>query len=171
MGMKVAAAPERRGLVWVLLISVLLLAATLRLTNLDAYPDWVHHDHTMVGENARHLTLSTFTQRVYSVCGPMMAFTTFFLWVFGPKLWVLRLSAACAGIAIVGGLYALGAAVFGRRVGLIAAALATTQNVLLLFSRLPYVIDPVAPIVWGLWCGVRGWQLRRWPWWVASGAL
>jgi len=169
--MKIADAPERRGVVRALLISVLLLAAILRLAYLDAYPDWVHHDHILVGENARHLTLSTLTQRSYSVGGPMMAFTTFFLWVFGPKLWVLRLSAACAGIAIVGGLYALGTAVFGRGVGLIAAALAATQNVLLLYSRLPYVIDPVAPMVWGLWCGVRGWQLRRWPWWVTSGAV
>jgi 4-amino-4-deoxy-L-arabinose transferase-like glycosyltransferase len=169
--MSMATATERRGLAGVSLVLVLALAAALRFAYPDAYPDWVHHDHTMFGRYARDLTLSKLAQRPYSVGGPMMACTTFFLWVFGAHLWVLRLTAACAGVAIVGGVYALGSAVFSRRVGLIAAALAATQNVLLLYSRLPYIIEPLAPMLWGLWCGVRGWQTRRWPWWVGSGLL
>jgi len=79
--------------------------------------------------------------------------------IFGAHHWVLRLLGAIAGVVIVWGTYLLGTALFNWRVGLVGALLTMVNNVLLLYSRQPYVLDPVAPLVLALYCIAIG--LRR----------
>lgn len=153
-----------------ILVLLLLLAAGLRLYRLDLYPDWFHHDHTVVGANILHLTWGTLTQRVYSIGGPSMALTRGLIGVFGAHLWVLRVTAALSGILIVGIVYLLGREV-DDWTALYAAALCVTNHPLLLFSRLPYVLEPVGFMLCGFYWLLRGWQTRRRGWWVASAVL
>ena len=99
-----------------------------------------------------------------------MALTTGLFWVLGPHLWVLRVTAALSGTLTVGMVYLLGREI-DDWTGIFAAALCTTSHPLLLFSRLPYVMDPVGPMLCGFYLVLRGWQSRRVWWWAASGFL
>ncbi|MFQ5668429.1 MAG: glycosyltransferase family 39 protein, partial [Candidatus Binatia bacterium] len=160
--------------VWVLLALVLLAAIVTRFWQIGYYPDIVHHDHSIYGEAALH-TLRGNWQRffgsVYSVGRPWIVACAAGLELFGTHYWVLRLLGAISGVVIVWGTYLLGAILFNRRIGLIAALLVTVNHALLLYSRQPYVLDPVAPLVLAVYCAAVGLKRGcRWHW-CLSGLL
>ncbi len=159
-----SSAPAERAPMWVHAAMGLVIAAAvvMRFWQIGYYPDFVHHDHVIYGDEALNTLRGQWTpffSRVYSVGRPTFIPLGAALEVFGHHYWVLRLMSAIAGVAIVWGTYLLATALFNWRVGLFAAALAMANNVLLLYSRQVYVLDPVAPFVFALYCAVIG--LRR----------
>jgi 4-amino-4-deoxy-L-arabinose transferase-like glycosyltransferase len=154
-----------------LVLLVVCVAGALRLTALWAYPDAVHHDHMLNGAAARALTLGNFFHRPYGAAGPVLVWTTLSLWLFDAAVWALRVPAAICGTLVVAAVYLIGRDLLSARIGLIAAALAACQHVLLLFSRLPDVMEPVAPTLFAVWCAIRAWQRQSVSWAMASGFL
>ncbi len=162
-----AAFPPRRAetrrsrSLW-LALALLVLAAALRFWQIGYYPDHVHHDHGMFGHEvlrAMRGEWQPFFSRVYSIGRPWLVPVMAAFEVFGREYWVLRLSAAVSGVAVVWGTYLLGGVLFNARVAVIAALLVCVNHVLLLYSRQPYVLDPVPPFVFALYCAAIG--LRR----------
>lgn len=141
---------------------VLLAAAGLRFWQIGYFPDFVHHDHGLLGREVLETLRGdwrSFFQRVHSVGRPALLPYLAALRLFGIEYWVLRLPAAVAGVAVVCGTYLLGRELFNGRTGLIAALLVAVNHVLVLYSRQPYVLDPVAPFLFSLYCAAVG--LRR----------
>jgi 4-amino-4-deoxy-L-arabinose transferase-like glycosyltransferase len=161
------------------LLGLLLLAATLmRLWQIGYYPDLIHHDHSAYG-NAALRTLDG-GWKPFFIMDPWTSEGMSRAWLvpciaalqlFGPHHWVLRLTGAISGVLVVWGTYLLGTSLFNRRVGLIAAVLVTVNNGLLLYSRLPYVMDSAWPLVLAVHCAVvalkRGCRLH----WTLAGLL
>jgi 4-amino-4-deoxy-L-arabinose transferase-like glycosyltransferase len=157
-----AASDRTPRIVWAVLFVVLGAAAVTRFWQIGYYPDFVHHDHALFGEEVLRVARGDwqpFFDRVYSVGRPWLVPTALGLRLFGTEYWVLRLTGALSGLGVVAGTYLLGAELFNRRVGLIGAWLATVNHLLLLYSRQPYVLDPAAPFVLALYCAAAG--LRR----------
>lgn len=153
------------------MVGILLLAGLLRFPFLADYPSAWHHDHMGYGAEARAFTWAAITERHYSIGMPFLGISKAAFAVFGEHLWVIRLPAALAGFATVALIYLLGRDLFSRRTGLIAAALASTQHVLLLYSRLPGIGEPVPFTLLALWLGLRAWRTARWWCWLLSGAI
>lgn len=154
-----------------LVLFIVCVAGALRLTALWAYPDAVHHDHMLNGAAARALTLEHCVGRPYGVGGPVLVWTMLSLRLFDAAVWALRVPAAICGTLVVVAVYLIGRDLLSARIGLIAAALAACQHVLLLFSRLPDVMEPVAPTLFAVWCAIRAWQRQSVSWAMASGFL
>lgn len=149
---------------WRLATVIVLGAAFLRLWHLQIYPEFFHHDHMMWGMYALHATWQTMRDFTNLWITPVL------LWLFGGHAWVLRLSSALSGIAAVAATYVLGREV-NERTALAAAALTATNHVFLLYSRIPFVTDPVGPILWALWMALQGWKGRGVHWSIFSGIL
>jgi len=163
---------------WPLLGLVLLAAIVTRFWQIGYYPDGIHHDHSQYGTAA----LRTFdgNWKPFFIMDPWTSETMTRVWLvpcmaalqlFGHHYWVLRLTGAISGVLVVWGTYLLGTSLFNRRVGLIAAVLVTVNNGLLLYSRLPYVMDSAWPLVLAVHCAVvalkRGSRLH----WTLAGLL
>ena len=139
-------------------------AAVLRLWQLGWLPDAVHWDHGMYGNSALRL-LRGESGPFFTMDGnlpkPGMAWWAALFAVFGAHYWVIRLTGALSGILLVLGVYLLGTALFNRRVGAAAAALAAVNHVLLIYSRQPYVLEPAPWFVFSLYFAVLGLQRGR----------
>lgn len=157
------AGAERASRATVVLLSIILVVAIgTRFWQIGYYPDFVHHDHSMFGyEIVRVLRgdWQPFFSRIYSVGRPWFIPALAGFELFGEEYWILRLTAAVSGVILTGGAYLLGKALFNQRVGLVAAFLVCVNQLLLLYSRQPYVLDPAAPFVLALYCAAIG--LRR----------
>ena len=159
-----------------LLLGVVLLGAILtRFWEIGQYPDSTHWDHGTYGSAALKILRGDWkpffiTEPINrSIPRPWVAVCAALLGVFGAHYWVLRLTAAISGVVLVIGTYLLGSSLFNRRVGLAAAFLASVNQVLLLYSRQPYVMDPAAFFVLALYCATVGFRSgRRFPWCVAG---
>ena len=170
------AEPAERAPRWAKMSMGAVLAAAIvtRFWQIGYYPDFVHHDHVMYGDevlSALRGHWTPFFARVYSVGRPTFLPLLLALEVFGAHYWVLRLISAVAGVVIVWGTYLLATALFNSRVGLFAALLVMANNVLLLYSRQVYVLDPVAPFVLALYCAVVGMRRGSRFHWCAAGFL
>jgi len=152
-----SAARRARPLVLLLLLG----AVVTRFWQIGYYPDFVHHDHSIYGHDVLKMLRGDwkpFFVRIHAVGRPWLLSCLFALEVFGHHYWVLRLTGGMSGIIMVWGTYLLGTALCNRRIGLIAALLVLVNNDLLLYSRQPSNIDPVAPFVLALYAltvGVR----------------
>jgi len=152
--------------------AILVTAAALRFWELGYYPDFIHHDHSIYGGNIlrfRDGTWHPFFARVYSVGRPWLLLPAAVTWFTGPTPGILRLTAALSGVLITWGVFHLGRALFSETTALIAAWLAAVNHVLLLFSRQPYVLDPVAPFVLGFCAAVLGVQRASPGHWFLAG--
>lgn len=157
------AATERASLATLtLLAAVLALAVGLRFWQIGSFPDFVHHDHSIYGNEILRCgrgDCQPFFSRAYSVGRPWFLPALVAIDLFGEQYWILRLTAALSGVFLTLGAYLLGKELFNIRVGVITAFLVCVNQVLLLFSRQPYVIDPAAPFVLALFGVAAG--LRR----------
>ena len=159
-----------------MLLGVILLGATFtRFWELGQYPDFVHWDHAIFGSAALKILRGEWSPFFIlepsnrSVPRPWEAVCAALLGVFGAHYWVLRLTAAISGVVLVIGTYLLGSSLFNRRVGLAAAFLASVNQVLLLYSRQSYVMDPAAFFVLALYWAIIGLRSgRRFPWCLAG---
>ncbi|HVO27776.1 MAG TPA: glycosyltransferase family 39 protein, partial [Candidatus Margulisiibacteriota bacterium] len=173
-----AAERDARRRYWPLLGLLLLAAIVTRFWQIGYYPDAVHHDHSLYGDAALHMLDGNW--KPFFIMDPWTSETMARVWLvpciaalklFGHHYWVLRLTGAISGVLVVWGTYLLGTSLFNRRVGLIAAVLVTVNNGLLLYSRLPYVMDSAWPLVFAVHCAVvalkRGSRLH----WTLAGLL
>lgn len=153
---------------------ILLIAIGTRFWGIGYYPDFVHHDHSMFGyEIVRSWQgeWHPFFSRVYSVGRPWFIPSLAAFELFGPKYWILRLTAAVSGVVLTAGAYLLGNVLFNRRVGLVAAFFVCVNQLLLLYSRQPYVLDPAAPFVLALYCAAVGFRRGCRFHWCCAGVL
>jgi 4-amino-4-deoxy-L-arabinose transferase-like glycosyltransferase len=162
---------------WRLAIAaIVVLAAALRLVALDRFPPGLHFDEAVYGlmgmdivRGARPVFFSAYTGReplyMYLMAGILAA--------LGPTAYAVRLTSALIGIVTVPLTYALGRALYGRRTGIVAAALLAVHFWYLVVSRNGYpniLIPPLeAASAFFLW---RAWRAddARWRDWIAGGA-
>jgi 4-amino-4-deoxy-L-arabinose transferase-like glycosyltransferase len=162
----------------VLSVLVVTLAFILRIYLLPSVPFGWHPDEATKGLLARDVLagkccpafFSAFTGReALYVYLEAVAFA-----LFGEGMFAGRLLSAFIGVLTVAATYAVGKALFSRRVGLLAAALLAVSLWHLVASRNGYraVIQPLVqlPVVWLLF---RGWRARsekrrRWSY-IAAG--
>lgn len=157
-----------------LLGALLVGAAFLRFWQIGHYPDYVHHDHVLYGEEILRALggeWRPFFARGYSVGRPWFLPVLLALRLFGVEYWALRLTGAISGVVLVGATYLLGQELFNRRTGLIAATLVTATHLLLLYSRQPYVLDPTTPFVLAAWAAAVGLGRGSRFHWCAAGVL
>lgn len=127
---------------WLLLI--LLLAAFLRLYQLDFQSVWLDEVHTMIESNPE-LTYEEFDYIVFfrEGMGHFYFLTVRILQeIFGISSYVVRLYSALLGIAAVYCIYLLGKSLFSKSAGLIAAALLTVNSFIIFYSQeaRPYML-------------------------------
>src|SRR3990172_8330386 len=157
------------------LVFLLLIAAGLRLWRLDALPPGLHFDEAVYGlmaqeisAGARPVFFPTFVGRE-----PLYMYLIALVYQFtGVNLFALRLASTLVGLATVPAMYLLGASLFSRRVGLVAAALAALGFWPLFISRIAYPVGLIPLLTAAsaalLWHGHRA---RRWWAFAAGGAL
>ena len=157
------------------LVFLLLIAAGLRLWRLDALPPGLHFDEAVYGLMAQEISAGARPVFFPSFVGrePLYMYLIALVYQFsGVNVIALRLAAALAGLATVPAMYLLGASLFSRRVGLVAAALAALGFWPLFISRIAYPVGLIplltAASVALLWHGHRA---RRWWAFAAGGAL
>jgi hypothetical protein len=154
---------------------ILLLAAWLRLPALDHLPPGLHFDEAVYGlmaedirAGARPVFFSAYTGRE-----PLYMYLLALVFaITGPSTWALRLSSALVGVVTVALIFALGRALYGRRVGLLAAGLSAVVMWPLVVQRNGYpnvLIPPIeAAAALALW---RGWRRGRARDFALGGAL
>jgi 4-amino-4-deoxy-L-arabinose transferase-like glycosyltransferase len=168
---------SRRGAFATLFGVVLFAAIFTRFWELGQYPDFVHWDHAIYGSAALKILRGEWSPFFimepsnHSVPRPWEAVCALLLGLFGAHYWVLRLTAAISGVALVVGTYLLGSSLLNRRAGLAAAFLVSVNHVLLLYSRQSYVMDPAALFVLALYCATVGLRSGRRFFWCLSGVL
>ena len=140
------------------------VALLFRLLLLDRVPAYVNGDEGVFGNAARSMALGEGSH----MFGTFWANATMYLVphallerLIGPSAWALRLPTALGAAIAAPATYALGAGLFGRRVGLAAGALMAANHLHVHFSRagLGHGLDAALAAVaaWGLATGV----LRR----------
>lgn len=156
------------------MVGVLLAAAGLRLAGLDRWPPGLHFDEAVYGlqaleilHGARPVFFSSYTGRE-----PLYMYALALVFAgLGALPLALRLTSALIGILTVALAYPLGRALYGRAVGLTAAALLAVSYWHLTVSRNGYpniLIPPLEALsVYGLW---QGWQGDRPRDWLLGGA-
>lgn len=151
---------------------VLLVAALLRLWRLDGQSLWVDEILTLQAANVGGgLSLR---EAFWNIQGPLHSTLIHFVSRVSASEVALRAPSAVAGIAAVPVIYLLGRDMVGRRVGLVAAALAAVSPFAVWYSQevrnysLVLLFSSVATwMVWRILVG-RG---RGWPAYVVSLAL
>ncbi len=169
--------PVARPTRWVALALVLLtiLAALLRWWALDQLPLGLYRDEAFNGLDA--LQVLAGHRPIFFIANngrePLFVYLAAgAVGLLGRSPGALRAVSALAGTLTIPALYWLGRELFGWRVGLWAAALATTSVWLLSLSRialraglLPLLAALALAAAW------RGQRLRSLPWMLAAGAL
>lgn len=165
-----------RGMKWALL-AILLLAAALRLWNLE------HAVHFYVDEgNFVEGILRLRADSTLRLMGPFN-YVAAFTWVYpylqwasaealGSSLLALRAVSAAFGVLTVAALYRLGAALFSSRVGLLAALALAVLPPHLHFSRLGLnnIADPLFGVL-ALACLAQGMKRGRWQDYALAGLM
>lgn len=108
------------------LAMILLLAVVLRMSMLARDVPTLDSDQAVVGLMAMHLLRGEWAvfywgQAYMGILEAMLVAP--FLWVVGASSFVLHLAPLCAALAFLVTIYAMGAAIYSRAVGLVAAAL------------------------------------------------
>lgn len=120
-----------------LLLSILLLAAFLRLYHLDYQSIWLDEIHTMIEANP-DMSLKDFDSVIMMREGiPHLYFLSvrLFFEIFGYSTFAARLFSAVVGILSVYAIYLLGREIFNRRAGLIAAMLLAVNYFHIYYSQ------------------------------------
>lgn len=138
-----------------LLSLILALAALLRFLWLDAVPAGWHHDEALMGimasEVYRGVQRPIFFAQYLGQEPLYLYLSAGMMWLLGGDQGILplRLTSAIVGVATVGVTYLLGRELFGRRVGLIGAALLSFSLWQVLLSRDGYRVI-TQPLLEGL---------------------
>lgn len=144
------------------LITVLIVAAFLRLYHLESFPPGLYPDEAMNGNNALE-AIETGNFKVFypennGREGLFINIQALALWITNThEPWVLRSVSALMGILTILALYWCGATLFNRYVGLFSAVLGATSYWHLTFSRIgfraimaPLVFTIAVTLIWKL---------------------
>jgi len=151
--------------------TILFAALIVRLAFVFVVPQViVWTDGREYDEMARHLVdHGTYGLRALRAPGYPTLMAAAYL-VFGKSLLALRLVEAILGTVTVGLLGVVGARLFGRRAGLIAAALMALHPVLAFLPVTEYSETTVVLVIaLGLGAAFEGWRRGGWWRWAASG--
>jgi 4-amino-4-deoxy-L-arabinose transferase-like glycosyltransferase/DNA-binding beta-propeller fold protein YncE len=158
----------------VLIIVILLVAAALRLYNLEYHPG-IFGDEGERGMDARHILEGNgaliFGSGWWGVPNLYFYLTAFFLGLLGDHNMVAdRMLSVVSGLIAVLYVYRTGKLLWGPRVGLIAGALMAVSPLALQFSRLAGESTPTGTL-WavGFFYMVLALRDRRWTDWVLMG--
>ena len=159
---------------WLGVAGLTLLAAGLRLPNLDSLPNGVHGDEGEFGELARAVLQGDgpppFDVAFWGESSFYVHLLAGLMAVVGENLTAIRLLSALAGIAMVPALYLLVRDLFGRRAAFIAAFLLATSAVYIHFSRLALnIVHGPLFFCLSLWCLWRGFASQSRLWLVMGG--
>jgi 4-amino-4-deoxy-L-arabinose transferase-like glycosyltransferase len=171
-----------RRAIW-LMVPLLLLGAFLRFHQLGQAPPGLYQDEAWNGLDALGLLSGAAAPRVYFEANngrePVFIYmVTASVAAFGRTAFALRLPSAFIGLLTVAATFALGRALFDRRVGLLAAAVASAAFWPLALSRIGLRAG-LLPLVTALSlaCAAHGWRLshshpgRSLRWLALGGAL
>jgi 4-amino-4-deoxy-L-arabinose transferase-like glycosyltransferase len=168
--------PRPRGKVQTA-VMILLLAAALasRLYHLGTLPFNLDGDYADFGLQARDIALGE-TKQLFAfgwAAIPLMGYmpAALTMKIAGTGLVGLYLAGVIEGLLAIVAVYLLGSDLFGRRAGVLAAALMTISYTHLHFSRTCAYIDPVFFTTWGLYFLVRALRHGSGLAAVASGTL
>jgi len=123
---------------WIALLGITLLAAALRLYRLGSIPRVINGDEGMIGMVAQSTVsgnLSNPFALYQNMGGLYLQALNLSITLFHPNAFSIRLPSAIGGILSVLISYVLGRKIFGKRVGLLAAALIAMSHTHLNFSR------------------------------------
>jgi 4-amino-4-deoxy-L-arabinose transferase-like glycosyltransferase len=143
------------------LILILAYAAFLRLYRLADLPPGLYRDEAANGTDARR-GFAIFYPANNGREGLFIDIQAVSIAAFGNEPWALRLPSAVFGVLTVGGLYLLGAELFGEEAGLLAAFFLATSFWHLNFSRIGLrAISAPCFLVWSLWLLLTGMRRAR----------
>ena len=158
-------------------VVILLLAVALasRLYHLGTLPFNLDGDYADFGLQARAIALGE-TKQLFAygwAAIPLMGYmpAALTMKIAGTGLVGLYLAGVIEGLLAIVAVFLLGRDLFGRRAGVLAAALMTISYTHLFFSRTCAYIDPVFFTVWALYLLVRALRSGSGLAAVASGAL
>jgi 4-amino-4-deoxy-L-arabinose transferase-like glycosyltransferase len=159
----------RREMPWLFAVGVLTVcAAVLRFSELGSVPYGLWFDEAYSGLQVQHILSDPSFRPVYM---GGLAQEPSLLWyvmlptvkLLGPTLLALRLPTAVGGILGIPAMYLLGRELFGRKTGLIAAALLATLAWHLTFSRIAFNSEwSVTLDALGLFLMVRSFRKGSW---------
>jgi 4-amino-4-deoxy-L-arabinose transferase-like glycosyltransferase len=155
-----------------MLLVVVACGAALRFYRLGELPPGLYQDEAYNGLDA--LEVIQGTRPLYFAANngrePLFIYLqSLSVEAFGRTALALRLPAAVVGTLLIPAAYGLGRALFGPRVGLLAAAITATNWWALALSRIGLRAITLPLIVsLSLACAAAGWRSRR-PWLVALG--
>lgn len=166
-----AATPE-----WLSIAGLTLLAAGLRLPNLEFLPNGLHGDEAEFGELGRAVLRGDgpppFDVAFWGESSFYVHLLAGIMAVVGENLTAIRLLSALAGIAMIPALYLLVRDLFGRRAAVIAAFLLATSAVYIHFSRLALnIVHGPLFFCLSLWCLWRGFVAKSSLWLIMSGVM
>ncbi len=161
----------------IVVLAIVVLSFLLRLIDLRGLPYVLMGDESKFALQARAfnqgLLFQPFKTAVDGHWGLWFMVLGAFTRLFGETIVAIRLHAVIAGTLSVLATYALARLLWGRRAGLIAAALLATYHFHLQFSRnaMNNIYDALfSMLVFGL-CWLGWLKQRRWPWLLGALAL
>jgi len=148
-------------------------AAAVRFWALDRLPLGIYRDEAYEGLDALQVLDGKFSLFFTANNGREPLFVYLIsplIAVFGRSALALRLLPALAGVLLIPAVYALGSELFGKPVGVFAAALASFSVWAVNLSRLA-LRATLLPVVTAtmLLCLTRGLRLRRWTYMLGAG--
>ncbi|NOX63990.1 MAG: glycosyltransferase family 39 protein, partial [Chloroflexi bacterium] len=160
---------------WLLLTLITFAGFALRFWRLFDLPGFVHGDISSQGLEA--LAILSGAKDVWFGVGwsdfPMLDYVIMAgtMKLLGRDLFGLSMTAVWQGALTLPALYLLGREMFGRRVGLIAAALLAISYTHIHFSRFVSTASPVLAITLTFFFLFRGLRLRRPVWFGLAGVM
>lgn len=151
-----------------ILFGIVVIAATLRLYKLDAVPASLYWEEAALGYDA--YSIAQTGKDFHGNALPVVAFTSFgdfkpplyfysvvpFVKTLGLNAWSVRLPSALAGIFTVLVVFLIGYELYGRPVGLLAAAVYAIQPWSLQLSRVGFETNVATLLIaFGVWCLVK----------------
>lgn len=152
---------------WLALLGVLVLAAALRVHEIDRLDVWVDEANAFL--TARRPLPVILSMLKLDSSPPAYYFALhFWMSLFGDGVTALRMLAATAGVALVGSVYVVGAQWISRPVGLWAAFVVACSPVQIFYSQQVRMYPLLSLFaLWSVWSLVRYLQTGS-PRWLAS---
>lgn len=158
---------------WGLIVGLMALAAALRVVALGEIPPGLYHDEAFNGLDA--LNVLAGQGSIYFAANhgrePLFVYlTAATVGLFGRSPGALRLAAAVCGTLTIPATYALARAWFGRRIGLLSAAILTITLWHVHLSRIGFraVTLPLTAAL-ALWLGTRAYRSQSRRDWLLAG--
>jgi 4-amino-4-deoxy-L-arabinose transferase-like glycosyltransferase len=157
------------------MVLILLLATALRLLALGQVPPGLYHDEAYNGLDAQRVLDGDLSLYFSANNGrePMFIYlVALAVGLLGRSPFAVRLAAVAPGLLTIAATFALARVLFGRRVGLLSAAVLSVTLWHFHLSRVGFraILLPLF-IALMVWQGALGWRTGRRRHWLAAGVL